>query len=335
MLSVLAGYDSRDPYALADSPDILGALHGDLSGKRIAYSPDFGVYPVDPDVARTVASAVRAFEEAGAIVEQVDISLPHDHLEYADLWLRMIAPLNLGAVEGLRAAGIDLLGEYRHTMPPEYVRRVELGSRLTVSEVGRDQAMRTTVSDAVQGVLDRYDFLVTPTNSCMPVDNTDDGDTMGPTHVAGVPVERLIGWCMTYFLNFTGHPAASIPAGMAGGLPVGMQIIGGRYDDVGVITASRVFEQLRPWHDALRPLPRPLSFPGRLGTWRSSVRRRRVTRRSRSSSGTTTSSRSPATGPRSRRPHRSGYRSPRSRPCGRFASTRSRPTRPITVRTGA
>lgn len=250
VLSVLAGYDSRDPYALADSPDILGALHGDLSGKRIAYSPDFGVYPVDPDVARTVVSAVRAFEDAGAIVEQVDISLPHDHLEYADLWLRNIAALNLGTVEGLRAAGIDLFGEHRHTMPPEYVRRVELGSRLTVSEAGRDQVMRTTVNDAVQGVLDRYDFLVTPTNSCMPVDNSDDGDTMGPTHVAGVPVERLIGWCMTYFLNFTGHPAASIPAGMAGGLPVGMQIIGGRYDDVGVITASRVFEQLRPWHDA-------------------------------------------------------------------------------------
>jgi amidase/aspartyl-tRNA(Asn)/glutamyl-tRNA(Gln) amidotransferase subunit A len=106
------------------------------------------------------------------------------------------------------------------------------------------------VSDAVQTVLDQYDFLLTPTVSAQQVDNADDGDTIGPSVVNGVEVERLIGWCMTYFLNFSGHPAASIPAGMVDGrLPVGMQIIGGRYDDVGVLAVSRVFEQLRPWEE--------------------------------------------------------------------------------------
>jgi len=86
--------------------------------------------------------------------------------------------------------------------------------------------------------------------SAMQVDNSEDGDTVGPSEVAGVTVEPLIGWCMTYFLNFSGHPAASIPAGMVDGQwPVGMQIIGGRYDDPGVLAASRVFEQLRPWTD--------------------------------------------------------------------------------------
>jgi amidase/aspartyl-tRNA(Asn)/glutamyl-tRNA(Gln) amidotransferase subunit A len=160
----------------------------------------------------------------------------------------MIAPINIGAIEGLKAAGIDLLGEHRASMPPEYVRRIEAGYGLSITDLGRDQAMRTTVSDAVQGVLDRYDLLVTPTLSSKQVDNTDDRDTVGPSTVDGVDVERLIGWCMTYFLNFTGHPAASIPAGMIDErLPVGMQIIGGRYDDVGVLTASHVFEQLRPW----------------------------------------------------------------------------------------
>lgn len=248
VMSVLAGYDSRDPYALGDRPDMMAALTGDLRGKRIAYSPDFGVYPVDRQVAATVAAAVRGFEDAGAIVEEVDIDIPYDHLELADLWCRMIAPLNIGAIEGLKAAGVDLLGEHRASMPPEYVRRVEAGYDLSVTDLGRDQAMRTTVSDAVQGVLDRYDLLVTPTLASQQVDNHDDGDTVGPATVDGVAVERLIGWCMTYFLNFTGHPAASIPAGMIDGrLPVGMQIIGGRYDDVGVLTASHVFEQVRPW----------------------------------------------------------------------------------------
>lgn len=60
-------------------------------------------------------------------------------------------------------------------------------------------------------------------------------------------VDPLIGWCLTYFTNFTGHPSASIPAGLADHLPVGMQIIGKRLADEDVFTASSIFEQLNPW----------------------------------------------------------------------------------------
>lgn len=74
--------------------------------------------------------------------------------------------------------------------------------------------------------------------------------------MAGVEVDPLIAWCMTYLINFSGHPAASIPAGLIDArLPVGMQIIGRRHDDVGVLTASSVFEQIRPW-DAIYQLCR-------------------------------------------------------------------------------
>lgn len=55
---------------------------------------------------------------------------------------------------------------------------------------------------------------------------------------------------MTYFTNFTGNPAASIPAGLADNkYPVGMQIIGRKQADIDVFTASSTFEQLRPWED--------------------------------------------------------------------------------------
>jgi amidase len=91
---------------------------------------------------------------------------------------------------------------------------------------------------------------VTPTLACLPVNNSDDGNTVGPTQINGVEVNPLIGWCLTYFINFSGHPAASIPAGLAENrLPVGMQIIGRRYADANVLTASATFERLRPWHD--------------------------------------------------------------------------------------
>ena len=97
------------------------------------------------------------------------------------------------------------------------------------------------------------------TLACLPVKNADDGNTLGPTHVNGEEVERLIGWCMTYFFNYTGHPAATVPAGLADGLPVGMQIVGQRYADDDVLAASGAFERLRPWQDSYAiPRARPI-----------------------------------------------------------------------------
>ena len=84
----------------------------------------------------------------------------------------------------------------------------------------------------------------------MPVDNASDGDTKGPAEVEGVEVDPLIGWCLTYLTNFTGHPSASVPAGLSGGLPVGMQIIGRRYADGDVLAAAAAVERERPWRDA-------------------------------------------------------------------------------------
>jgi len=248
VLQALSGYDSRDPYSLAETPDFLAALEGDLRGKRVAYSPDFGVYAVDPRIAEVVADALRAFEDAGAIVEELEIDIPYSQRELSDLWSRLISPLNVSTIEGFKAAGLDLFKDHRDSFPPEYLQWIEAAYDYTIHDVARDQQMRTTVSDAVQQVLDSYDFLVTPTLSAVQVDNATDGNTLGPREVAGREVDPLIGWCMTYFTNFSGHPSASVPAGMIDGrLPVGMQIIGGRYDDAGVLTASRVFEQMRPW----------------------------------------------------------------------------------------
>ena len=261
VLQTLSGYDSRDPYSLPDTPDLLEGLDGGVRGKRVAYSSDFGVYAVDPRVAEIVAGAVRAFEDAGAIVEHVDIDIPFSQRELSDLWSRLISPLNVGTIEGFKAGGLDLFKDHRDSFPPEYLQWIEAAYDYTIHDVARDQQMRTVVSDAVQGVVDTYDFLVTPTLSAVQVDNATDGNTVGPREVAGREVDPLIGWCMTFFTNFSGHPSASVPAGMIDGrLPVGMQIIGGRYDDAGVLIASRAFEQVRPW-DATYQIcrDRPLS----------------------------------------------------------------------------
>lgn len=262
-LSALAGYDPRDPFSLDEQVDFMSALRRSVKGWKIAYSPDFDVYPVDPEVRRVVDEAATAFSEAGAQVEEVRVGITRDQRELSDLWCRLIIPLNVAGIEGLKAGGIDLLGEHRDDLPPEYLRWIEEGYRMTALDVQRDQQMRTEIYDAIQGVLNEYDLLITPTLACLPVENGDDGNTVGPSEINGVPVDPLIGWCMTYFVNFTGHPAASIPAGMAHGkLPVGMQIIGRRYADADVLTASAVFERLRPWRQIYEtPAARPLTAP--------------------------------------------------------------------------
>jgi amidase len=247
-LNALAGFDRRDPFSIDDPQDFMAALRRSIAGMRIAYSPDFGVFPVDRRIASVVAEAVRAFEEAGAHVEEVSIELPYDHLELADLWSRHIMLLNVGTFENFKDNGVDLMRDHADDFPPKYRRWIEVGYGQTMPQVLADYGMRSTVYDAVAGVFADHDLLVTPTVAALPVKNAlVAGDTVGPSEIEGVEVEELIGWCMTFFTNFSGHPAASIPAGMADGLPVGMQIIGDRWSDGDVLAASATFERLRPW----------------------------------------------------------------------------------------
>jgi amidase/aspartyl-tRNA(Asn)/glutamyl-tRNA(Gln) amidotransferase subunit A len=161
-------------------------------------------------------------------------------------------PLNLGGLEGMKAFGIDLLGEHREDFPPDYLRWIEIGKTLTTTDIEKDQAIRSEVYDAIQGVLSTHELLVSPTLAAMPVDNAKNGETKGPNHVNAVEVDPLIGWCMTYLFNFTGHPAASVPAGLGHRLPVGIQLNGQRFADADVLAGAATIERVRPWKYAYR-----------------------------------------------------------------------------------
>jgi amidase len=169
------------------------------------------------------------------------VGLTHDQRELSDVWCRLIMPINVATIEGLRAEGYDV----RPDLPPEYLRWLDVGYGLTALDIARDQVVRTEVFDAIQAVFADYDLLLHPTVACLPVENATDGNTVGPSEVEGVAVDPLIGWCLAYVANFTGHPAASIPAGTVEGLPVGVQIMGRSGADTDVLAASATFERLR------------------------------------------------------------------------------------------
>jgi amidase len=251
-LTALSGPDPRDPLSFAFHDDPIAAVRRSVRGMRIAYSPDMGGFPVDPAVAAVVEQAVRALADAGAHVEPVEIRLPCDQRELSDLWSRLLTPLNLDTLEALKAGGIDMLGEHRDQLPPQYLRWMDEGLRATARDEAHDQHLRTRVLEAIQAVFDDHDLLVTPTLGCLPVPNAEvAGETVGPSEIEGVAVDELIGWCLTYPINFTGHPAASVPAGLAHGrYPVGMQIVGRLGADVDVLAASAALERVRPWAGA-------------------------------------------------------------------------------------
>jgi amidase/aspartyl-tRNA(Asn)/glutamyl-tRNA(Gln) amidotransferase subunit A len=246
-MSVLAGPHPADPFCALDTPDFVASLGHGVDGWSIAYSPDLGVYPVQAEVAAVVEEAVMAFEEAGARVVEVDIDIDLDQRELADLWCRLIVPLSLDAFSDLAAGGLDILGEHRSDLPPEFLRWLDHVAAMSAMEYFDDNSKRTKVFDALHPVLADHQVLVSPTLACMPVENLTTGETRGPTQINGVEVDPLIGWCMTYFTNFTGSPAVSLPAGLADGLPVGMQVIGRRGADVDVFAAAAAFERVRPW----------------------------------------------------------------------------------------
>lgn len=252
-LTALAGYHPSDPFSLDQSVDFIAALRRSVKGMRIAYSPNFDVFPVDPDVAHVVANAVRVFEEAGAHVEEVHLNINRHQRELSDLWCRLIIGLNLATFEDFKRHGLDIPGNHRNDLPPEFLYWLDRGYKMTLLDYLKDQEIRTEIYDAIQGVLNTHDLLITPTLACTAVDNTDDGNTKGPTQIQGEEVDPLIGWCLTYFVNYSGHPAASIPAGLTESrLPVGMQIIGRRYADDDVLAASAVFERMRPWQETYK-----------------------------------------------------------------------------------
>jgi Asp-tRNA(Asn)/Glu-tRNA(Gln) amidotransferase A subunit family amidase len=252
MLSVVAGAHERDPWSLPGiGGDYLGAVGLGVEGVRIAYSPQLGNFPVHKTVAAVVEAAVHNLAGSGINIEQAEPSFGVDHHELARLWVRQIS-VHYGAIaEYLKQDGLDLLGEHANELTPEFRDMLLAAPTYGAVEHRLDDLARTRVFDGLEDLLADHDFIISPTLAVPGIANSADGNTRGPVQIDGRTVDPLIGWCMTYPINFTGHPAVSVPAGFTqDGMPVGLQIIGRRYSDEQLIAMAAAIERTLPWCDS-------------------------------------------------------------------------------------
>ena len=242
MLSVMAGPDNRDRLSLpAGEIDFVNAARGDVKGLKVAWSPDLGYAPVDPEVRAITQKAARQFEDLGCKVEEISADFPDTEAD----WL-VIVSSEIAAATGERRE------EWEEVMYPYYRGFITMADNFTAQDLAMAQFQREELWAKIHRIFETYDFLLTPTT---PVAAFDIETPLGPTEIDGQDIAPTAVACFTLPFNFTGQPAATVPCGFTSeGLPVGLQIVGRRYDEATVIRASAAFERAFPWADKKPPL---------------------------------------------------------------------------------
>jgi aspartyl-tRNA(Asn)/glutamyl-tRNA(Gln) amidotransferase subunit A len=238
MLNVIAGADDRDRFSLPTShPDYLQAVEGDIRGLRIAWSPDLGFAIVDPQVRQATAEAVKAFSEMGCHVEEINPGFDNPAKLFQHFFY-----VNIGAM-------LQDYPGYESKIDPQLLANVHEVQDVSGQDYARSILHRNAIFDKIRRLFTTYDMLLCPTVAVPPFEV----GIEGPTEIAGRPVDRRAWIAMTPLFNLTGQPAATVPCGFTNdGLPIGLQIVGRRFDEATVLRASAAFESARPWKQ-MRP----------------------------------------------------------------------------------
>ena len=228
MMNVIALPDARDWHALPFDPrDWRMDLDAGIADLRIAYSADLGYAAVDTEVSEIVKKAVQVFADLGAKVEGKDPGFENPEGIFRTHWF-----------SGASFLVNTIPAEKRKVIDPGLLEVAELGAKVTAAEVLESQLKRGALGTHMDLFHRDYDLLVTPT---LAVAAFDAGREFPPGKT------RWIDWTPFSFpFNLTQQPAASIPCGFTkAGLPVGLHIVGRKYDDALVLRAARAFERVR------------------------------------------------------------------------------------------
>ena len=231
MLTSMAGYDARDPYAVAGPvPDLMAACDAGVRGLRIAYSRTYGYAKPDADVVALIDAAAKTFETLGCIVEPVEAVFDSDPVE---IW-----NAEFYASIGTRLAPI--LEKQRDLLDPAVAATLDGALQQDLRSYYTKVFERFALRERMRVLFEHYDLLLSPT---LPVASLDVGVNV-PAHLSD---RNLVSWVYyPYPFNLTGQPAATVCAGLSQGMPVGLQLVGRALGEYDVVRGAAAFEATQP-----------------------------------------------------------------------------------------
>jgi amidase len=232
LLDAMSGEHPADPLSLPALPtSFLSAARAGGKPKRIAYSPDLGITPVDPEVAAITRKAAERFSEAGAIVEEA-----HPDLREAHECFHVLRALDFAVSKA------ELLRKHRDLLKPEVIWNIEEGLKLTVERVARAEAQRIAMAARAEEFFKTYDLLLAPATIVppFPVQNR------YLAECAGKKFDNYVEWLgIVYAITLTCCTALSLPCGFtSSGLPVGLQMIAPSRGEARLLAGAKALEDI-------------------------------------------------------------------------------------------
>lgn len=250
MLSVMAGHDSKDSTSAENGFAVDGELKpiiGDGKKLRVGVIKEFAGVQISPDMKRLFDARIADLKSADA--EIIEVSIPNilDALAAYYIIAPAEASSNLARYDGmrygLRVEGADLIDTYKKTRAAgfgtEVQRRMIVGTAVLSSESYEVYFMqaarvRRMIADSFANAFDQCDLIICPSSAgtAMPLDSD------------LTPLEYYALDLFTVAMNLAGVPACSVPAGLAeNGLPLGLQIVGRRFDDIRVLQLAKHIQE--------------------------------------------------------------------------------------------
>ncbi len=245
LLDAMSGERPADPLSLpALSASFLSAARSGAKRKRIAYSSDLGITPVDPEVMAVTRKAASRFAEAGAIVEEA-----HPDLREAHECFHVLRAFYFAVTKA------ELLRTKREMLKPEVIWNIEEGLKLTVEQVARAQAQRVAMAARAVEFFKTYDLLLAPATivAPFPVQNR------YVAECAGKKFDNYVEWLgIVYAITLACCPALSLPCGFtASGLPVGLQMVAAPRAEAQLLAGAKVLEDILGLRGTTPIDPRP------------------------------------------------------------------------------
>jgi len=240
LLSVIAGPDDRAPLSIEQDPAMFTRpLERDFRGTRLGWLGDLGGrLPFEPGILDLCKQSFKAFESFGCTVEEARPDYSMERLWQTHLTIRhWLTAAGLGAFYADPAK--------RAKLKPEAQWEVEGGLTLTGADVSKAFAARTEWYHAVQKLFTHFDYLLIPSAQVFPFD----AEVHWPKSVNGIAMDTYHRWMEVVVpATLLDGPVIGMPVGFnAGGLPMGMQIIGKNHADLAVLQIAFAYEQATHW----------------------------------------------------------------------------------------